>query len=82
MQKLQITHNADYSEYIAENGNERTVMYVRKYSTVIVKERGSEMLECASFGEGPMQKFRDVFKGAPANSERDNGEDEMSDKKL
>lgn len=61
MQKLQITHNADYSEYIAENGNERTVMYVRKYSTVIVKERGSEMLECASFGEGPMQKFREMY---------------------
>lgn len=61
MQKLEITHHQEVSEYVAEKDGTKTVMYVRKNSTSIVKERNGELLEVQTFGPGPMQAFREMY---------------------
>jgi hypothetical protein len=72
MQELKVTHLPEVSEYVATNGDETTVMYVRANSTAIVKERNGQLLECQSFGSGPMQAFREMFlkEHPPTDAER------------
>jgi hypothetical protein len=69
---IKIIVHPEYTEIIAERGEERTVMYIRENSTAVVKERHHEVLECHSFGSGPLQKFRELYfkESPPTDAER------------
>ena len=63
MQNIEITTTPEYLELVVENKErgEKTFLYARENSTAVVKMRGDEMLEFAVFGDGPMQKFREMY---------------------
>lgn len=73
MQKLEINHTPEYSEYIARNEErgEITVMYARKNCTIVLKERNGETLEVATFSDGALQRFREMYLKEHPKTERE-----------
>lgn len=63
MHSITITCHPDVLEVVAINDEtkERTVAYVRKNSTTLVKEEGDIVLRAETFGRDSFQRFRELY---------------------